>query len=274
MPPNRERDPYESPLAQFAFELQRLRQAAKLTQRQLGARLKYSDSMVNMVEQAKRPPSEDFAKLCDQVFGLDGVMTRLYLGIVRNRAPQYLLSWLDEEARAHCLRTWQPMVIPGLLQTEAYARAVLASWPGITDEELEEKLTNRLQRQAILHRENPPVFHVILDEDVIRHPVGSPEIMREQLRYLLEIAQLPNVTIQIVPYEARPHCGLQGGFIIAERNNHVYAAYVDVQPVGRTLDDPQVLMELLRRYDAIRAEAVPFKQSLRLIEEAVNHIDT
>nr|WP_262841778.1 Scr1 family TA system antitoxin-like transcriptional regulator [Sphaerisporangium corydalis] len=77
------------------------------------------------------------------------------------------------------------------------------------------------------------------------------------------------MTIQLVPYEARPHCGLMGGFIIAERNGYPYA---DAQPVGRTFDDRQLIADLILRYDAIRAEAVPFKQSLRLIEEAVNQI--
>jgi transcriptional regulator with XRE-family HTH domain len=272
VPPDREIDPYESPRELFAFELRRHRQEANLTQRQLAKRIKYSDSMVNMVEQAKRPPSKQFAELCDKALELNGTMARLYAATTWNRAPEYLRPWLEEEEGATGLRNWEPMVVPGLLQTQAYAREILGSWPGITSEELDERLTNRMQRQAILHRDKPPVFQVILDEDVIRHPIGNAEIMREQLSYLLEIADHPQVTIQIVPYEARPHCGLSGGFIIAERNGHAYAAYADAQPVGRTFDDRRLMAELIRRYDAMRAEAVPFKQSLRLIEEAVNRI--
>ncbi|MEU9883938.1 Scr1 family TA system antitoxin-like transcriptional regulator [Sphaerisporangium sp. NPDC051011] len=97
------------------------------------------------------------------------------------------------------------------------------------------------------------------------------EVMREQLMHLLDIARLPEVTIQIVPSTVRAHCGMAGGFIIAERNGHPYAAYTDAQPFGRTFDDRRLIAELVRLYDALRAEAVPFSQSLRLIEEAVNH---
>nr|WP_262841779.1 helix-turn-helix transcriptional regulator [Sphaerisporangium corydalis] len=182
-------DPYESPRALFAFELHRHRRAAQLTQRELGDRIGYSDSMVNMVEMNRRPPSKQFAELCDRALGLEGAMIRLYSATTWNKAPEYLRPWLEEEDDAASLRTWQPVVVPGLLQTPAYAQKVLATWPGITAEELEERLTNRMQRQALLHREKPPTLNVIIDEDVIRHVIGSMQIMREQLIFLLEVAE-------------------------------------------------------------------------------------
>jgi transcriptional regulator with XRE-family HTH domain len=268
--PKRETDPHESPRAVFAFELRRYREAAKLTQRQLAARIGFSDSMVNMVELAKRPPSRRFAELCDQVFGLDGSMVRLYTATTWNKAPEYLRPWLEEEDDATGLRTWQPTIVPGLLQTQAYAREILAATPGIAYEELEKRVANRLERQAILQRDRPPVLNVVIDEAVLHRVIGDAEIMREQLMYLLEVARHPLVTIQIVPSTVRAHCGLAGGFIIAERNGSPYAAYTDAQPFGRTFDDRRLIAELVLRYDALRAEALPFSQSLRLIEEAVN----
>jgi transcriptional regulator with XRE-family HTH domain len=268
--PKRETDPHESPRAVFAFELRRYREAAKLTQRQLAARIGFSDSMVNMVELAKRPPSRRFAELCDQVFGLDGSMVRLYTATTWNKAPEYLRPWLEEEDDATGLRTWQPTIVPGLLQTQAYAREILAATPGIAYEELEKRVANRLERQAILQRDRPPVLNVVIDEAVLHRVIGDAEIMREQLMYLLEVARHPLVTIQIVPSTVRAHCGLAGGFIIAERKGSPYAAYTDAQPFGRTFDDRRLIAELVLRYDALRAEALPFSQSLRLIEEAVN----
>jgi transcriptional regulator with XRE-family HTH domain len=268
--PKRETDPHESPRAVFAFELRRYREAAKLTQRQLAARIGFSDSMVNMVELAKRPPSRRFAELCDQVFGLDGSMVRLYTATTWNKAPEYLRPWLEEEDDATGLRTWQPTIVPGLLQTQAYAREILAATPGIAYEELEKRVANRLERQAILQRDRPPVLNVVIDEAVLHRVIGDAEIMSEQLMYLLEVARHPLVTIQIVPSTVRAHCGLAGGFIIAERNGSPYAAYTDAQPFGRTFDDRRLIAELVLRYDALRAEALPFSQSLRLIEEAVN----
>jgi transcriptional regulator with XRE-family HTH domain len=268
--PKTETDPHESPRAIFAFELRRHREAAKLTQRQLAARIGFSDSMVNMVELARRPPSRRFAELCDQVFGLDGSMVRLYTATTWNKAPEYLRPWLEEEDDATGLRTWQPTIVPGLLQTQAYAREILAATPGIAHEELEKRLANRLQRQAILQRDRPPALNVVIDEAVLHRIIGDVEVMREQLMYLLEVARHPLVTIQIVPSAVRAHCGLAGGFIIAERNGSPYAAYTDAQPFGRTFDDRRLIAELVLRYDALRAEALPFSQSLRLIEEAVN----
>ncbi|WP_424531279.1 helix-turn-helix domain-containing protein [Sphaerisporangium viridialbum] len=270
MPPGSDVDPHESPRALFAFELRRHRATAKLTQRQLAERMGYSDAMVAMVETAKRPPSERFAELCDEVFGLDGTMKRLYIATTWNKAPEHFRPWLEEEEEATALRGWEPMLIPGLFQTEAYAREIFAAEPDITSAEIDERVGARMQRQSILHREHPPLVAVLIDEAVIRRPMGDTEIMQGQLGYLLEVAQHPRVTIQIVPYSAQALCGLLGGFIIAERNGVPQTAYVEAQPNGRTVEDRNMLAKLLRRYDAIRAEALPSSQSLQLIKEAVN----
>ncbi len=232
----------------------------------------FSDSMVNMIEQAKRPPSRRFAELCDEIFGLDGTMVRLYTATTWNKAPEYLRPWLEEEEHATGLRTWQPTIVPGLLQTQAYTREILAATPGLTVDELEKRLANRMQRQAILQRGKPPTLNVVIDEAVLHRMIGDIEIMREQLTHLLEVARHPNVTIQIVPSTVRAHCGMAGGFIIAERNGSPYAAYTDAQPFGRTFDDRLLIAELVLRYDALRAEALPFSQTLRLLEEAVSQI--
>ncbi|MEV7970422.1 helix-turn-helix transcriptional regulator [Sphaerisporangium sp. NPDC088356] len=181
MSPGNATQPPESPRAHFAFELRRHRQAANLTQRQLAARIGFSDSMVNMVELAKRPPSRRFAELCDRVFDLNGGMVRLYAATTWNKAPEYLRPWLEEEQDATGLRTWQPTIVPGLLQTEAYAREIIAATPGITDEELEKRLMNRIQRQSILQRVKPLALNVVMDEVVLHRIIGDIEVMREQL---------------------------------------------------------------------------------------------
>ncbi|GAA1260968.1 helix-turn-helix transcriptional regulator [Sphaerisporangium rubeum] len=265
-------DPYKSPRDLFAFELRRHRQAAELSQRQLARRMDYSDSLINMVEAAKRPPTRRFAELADRALGLDGDMLRLYTATTWNKAPDYLRSWLEEEQEATSLRTWQPSIVPGLLQTESYAREILAAWPSITAEELDERLSNRMQRQAILVGDKPPDLNILLDEDVIRHMIGGAAVMREQLDHLLQVVSRWHVTMQIVPYVARPHCGQMGGFVLAERNGVAYAAYAEAQPVGRTFDERRLIADLIRRYDAIRAQALPVKESLRLVEEAVDRI--
>ncbi|GII85926.1 transcriptional regulator [Sphaerisporangium siamense] len=266
----KEIDPHESPRALFAYELRRFRQSAELTQKQLGERIGFSDSMVNLVELAKRPPSQRFAELCDQALGLDGTMVRLYTATRWKHSPEHFRPWLEEEQEATGLWCWEPTIIPGLFQTEEYARRILASTPDITPDEVEDRVVARMQRRAMLNRANPPAIGVLMDEAVIRRPIGGVAVMGEQLRFLLEMAQHPQVTIQIVPYATDVHCGLVGGFLIAERNGSTYAAFAGALPYGRTVDDQPTLNRLARMYDTIRAEALPFRQSLRLIEEVVN----
>ncbi|GII75051.1 hypothetical protein Sru01_00330 [Sphaerisporangium rufum] len=99
--------------------------------------------------------------------------------------------------------------------------------------------------------------------------IGDIEVMREQLAHLIQLARRPEITLQIVPRTVRAHCGLAGGFIIAERDGYPYAAYTDAQPFGRTVIERHLIRELTRRYDALRAEALPSGRSLHLIEEAV-----
>ncbi|MFC4531816.1 helix-turn-helix domain-containing protein [Sphaerisporangium dianthi] len=273
MPTPREIDPSESPRALFAFELRRHRQAAGLTQKGLGARIRFSDSQVAMVESMRRTATESFARECDRALGLDGTMTSLYMATTWNTAPEYFRPWLEEEADATGLRSWEPNLIPGLLQTEAYAREMFATSPAITQEEIEERLAGRMRRQSILHRDRPPLISVVLDEAVLHRSIGGAEVMEAQLQFVLEVADRPAVTLQVVPYQAQAHCGLIGGFIIAERHGTPYAAYADAQPVGRTLEGREVIAQLAARYDAIRAAALPFKQSVKLIKEVVNHRD-
>lgn len=237
------------------------------------ARMGYSDSLIAMVEVLRRAPTEEFARACDKALGLDGTMFTLYLATNWRDAPEHLRPWLEEEEQAETLRNWEPAVVPGLLQTEAYARAMFSVSPGITSEEVEERLAYRMRRRSVLNRRRPPATTFVMDEAVIRRCVGGPAVMRQQLEFLLEIARRPKITVQIVPYEAGEHCGLAGGFIIAERNGIAYAAYTDAQPLGRTVEDRQIITELAARHDAIRAHALSFKQSLRLIEEEVHTIE-
>ncbi|WP_248958151.1 helix-turn-helix domain-containing protein [Sphaerisporangium perillae] len=271
MTPVSEIDPHESPRALFVFELRRYRTAANLTQKQLAERIGFSESMVAMIESLKRAPSQRFAELCDRAFGLDGTMTRLHVATTWHRAPEHFRPWLEEEQDATALKGWEPMLIPGLLQTEAYARELFAAEPGISGDEVDERIAGRMQRQSVLDRDDPPFVVALIDEAVLHRPIGDAEVRREQLKHLLEVAQRPQVTIQVVPQTAQALCGLLGGFIVAERNGSSYAAYVEGQPNGRIVEDRPTIVRLLRRYDALSSEAVPYKQSLKLIHEVVDH---
>ncbi|WP_424529925.1 helix-turn-helix domain-containing protein [Sphaerisporangium viridialbum] len=266
-------DPAESPRARFAYELRRHRLAAELTQKQLGRRIGFSTSAVAMVETSKFRPSERFAELCDEVFGLDGVMTRLYAEVwpPPPPVPAHFRDWAVEEQRATALRFWAPLLVPGMLQTKGYARQILSRLPGISAELLEQRVAGRMQRQAVLSRDNPPVITTLIDEGVLRRPIGGPAAMREQLERLLEMAQHPKVTIQIVPYSAEALSGLNGAFTIAEMRGNPYTVRVESQPRGRTVTDRSTIADLVNCFDALRADAYPQHLSCKMIEEVVKH---
>jgi transcriptional regulator with XRE-family HTH domain len=264
-------DPEESAAARFAYELRRNRLAAGLTQGQIGRRIGFSESMIGMVETLRRDPTEGFARLCDRAFGLDGVMLGLYLEAwpPLPPVPEHFRDWAAEELRATALRLWDPLLVPGLFQTEAYARWIIECAPGITTEEIDQRVAGRMQRKRTLSRDESPMVWSVIDEGVLHRPVGSRQVVREQLEYLMEIARHPKVTIQIVPYGAKAGAGLLGAFGIAEMRGVPYTVYVEGQPHGRTLSDRSLIAKLVNRYDAIRGEAHSQPMSLKVIEEAV-----
>ncbi|MEV6986203.1 helix-turn-helix transcriptional regulator [Sphaerisporangium sp. NPDC051017] len=261
--------PDASPLALFGYELRRYREEAQLTQEQLAKRIAFSTSLVGMVERAARRPEKAFAERCDQALGLDGVLTRLSAVARRETDAEHFRTWLDIEQEAATLRAWDPLLIPGLLQTQSYARRIIAGEPGITPEQADQQVAGRMRRLSILSREDPAIIFALIDEGVLRRPIGGPDNMREQLAYLIQVAEHPTVTIQIVPYSAQSTCGLLSAFVITEQHNCPQAAYVDCSPRGRTIEDRAAVSELARRYDTIRAEAYPQHLSIKLIEDVM-----
>ena len=264
-------DPAVSPRARFAYELRRHRLAARLTQKQLGRRIGFSTSAVAMVETSKFRPSERFAALCDEALGLDGALARLHAEVwpPPPAVPAHFRDWAVEERRATALRFWAPLLVPGLLQTEGFARQVLSRGLGTDDAQVEERLAGRMRRKAVLSREDPPAVTALIDEGVLHRPVGGPAVMREQLEHLLELAGHPKVTVQIVPYSAEALPGLSGAFAIAEMRGNPYTVRVECQPWGQTVTDRNVIADLVGCYDAVRAGAYPRHLSRAMIEEVL-----
>ncbi|WP_214416361.1 helix-turn-helix domain-containing protein [Sphaerisporangium fuscum] len=265
-------NPEDSARARFAYELQRHRILAGLTQGQLGSRIGFSGSLIGAVENLKRTPSDDFAKRCDQALGLDGGLTTLHLQgwPPPPPVPAHFRDWTMEERRATALQMWDPMLIPGIFQIEPYARRIFERAPGITPDEVEQRLVGRMRRKELLSLENPPMVLSLIDEGVLRRMIGGREVMRRQLEYLLEIAQHPKVTIQIVPFDAEVVPGLLSAFVIAELRGNPSAVYVDSIPEGRTMSDRNAIAALTARYDAIRTEAYPQSLSLKVIKESAD----
>jgi hypothetical protein len=157
--------------------------------------------------------------------------------------------------------------VPGLLQTEDYARAMLSTQVMATDEEVEEMVAARLARQAILSRDKPPMLWVILDEGVMRRPVGGTWVMKEQLRRLAEAARRPSVVLEVIPLSAGAHQGMSGSFVIAEFGTAAPIAYQDTAARGQIIEDADDIEAITVMWDTLKSEALPRAASLELVEE-------
>jgi hypothetical protein len=168
------------------------------------------------------------------------------------------------------LHTWQSALIPGLLQTPEYARAVLASWRLDTDGDIEAKLAARTGRQAILDRDDPPDLCALLDESVLHRCIGSAAIMAGQLEHLARAARRPNVTIQLVPEQAGAYAGLSGAFWVATAATGQQAAHLETGVQGMTVIEPALVRKAARLFEMLRSDALPWTRSLELIAEAIS----
>jgi transcriptional regulator with XRE-family HTH domain len=249
------------PVRYFGRQVRKARLAKGWTLAEFGQRIGYTPGAISRIENGNRPPTEMFAQMCDRAISeRDGWFGDFY---AESRSwiatPPWFRSWVEHEQRAATLRIWQVGVLSGLLQTEDYARAILAVNPGVTGEQVASRLAARLERQALLTRDEPPAVWFLVDEAATRRRVGSPEVMAAQLAHLAGVARLPSVTIQLVPNAE--HAGLLGGFAIAER-----AAYVETAVAGQVFEDGGIIASLLTRFDTLRNEALRKSESLRLIE--------
>ncbi len=263
----------QSPLFDFfATELRRARTAAGLSQDALGARMGFSGEMISKVETGDRRPSDKFAEGADTAFpDLGGVFGRLVEKAERSHGvyPAWFASWVDAEQRASVIRWWEPLLVPGLLQTAEYARAVFDAWRAIDGNgDTEDLVTARLARQAILDRPSPPSFWALIDETVLHRSVGDPKVMNDQLVHLAEMSERPRVTIEVVPADVGVHVGLLGAFALAGFEDDTPGiVYLESPDQGETTKHPATVAKIALTYDTLRTEALGGRASRDLIRK-------
>ncbi|MEU9891114.1 helix-turn-helix transcriptional regulator [Sphaerisporangium sp. NPDC051017] len=267
MPKSVELNPEDSPRALFAFELRRYRKAAGLSQEQLGGRIGFSVPLISAVETARRPPTREFAVAVDEALELEGALIRLWPFAYHSATPTWFRPWLELEREATVLHAWQPLVVPGLLQTEDYARAIFLGEPRPTSDVVEEQVAARMVRQKIFDRPEPPMYWVILDEGVLHRVVGSPETLIGQLRRLEELARTPHITIHILPYSSYVTAGLEGGFVMAQIPGGADTVYIEAVGSGQLVERVEEVRLHRMRYEMLRAEALPGRSSIERIRE-------
>jgi transcriptional regulator with XRE-family HTH domain len=253
----------------YGGEMRRHREAAQLSLTQLAKVVNSSKSTLARVETAELMPPPDLSEKLDAAFGTDGLFGRLYELAKREAHPDQYRRYMDFEARAKTIEDYSTHVIPGLLQTEAYARAFFSYAPGITPEEVENRVSARLGRQGRLRSDSPPRYWAVLDEAVLRRPVGSPAIMHEQLASLLPLMDTSTTKVQVLPFRHGGHALMEAPLTLLRLPGGQTAAYEEGRGSGHLLEDPEEVEQRWGLYDALRAYALPPEDSAALIRHAM-----
>ncbi|WP_069769080.1 helix-turn-helix transcriptional regulator [Streptomyces sp. LUP30] len=255
-------DPGASPLDYYGFELRRMREAAGLTQRQFGDILNYTGSLVGQVETARKVPTPEFSERVDAALGTGGLFSRLVELVLRSQLPAWFRQVAELQARATEIYSFEMGMVPGLLQTRAYTRAVLGA---MDKANLDDRTAVRLARQRIFEKAEPPLFWVVLSEAALYQEIGGPEIMREQLAHLLAFRDDPRINIQVLPFSAGAHAGMTGSFDIYRFHSDPAIVYTEGYGSAHPSADPDTVKYCSLRYDHLQAAALSLKDTAELI---------
>jgi transcriptional regulator with XRE-family HTH domain len=254
----------------FGTELRRHREAAGLTQVELGSVVFISGGYVSQFEQAIRKPQLEVAKMIDVALRTGGFFGRMCQDLIDGSPyAEYFAHVVELERLATKISEFALSLVPGLLQTAEYARAVtLATNPVASDEYIEEKVTARMDRTALLKEPAKPVFWAVLHENVLRVPVGGPAVMARELDHIAALIRSRRILVQVIPYEAGAHASMIGMMKLMEFDDAPPTVYTEAVFSGTLLDEPALVKRAQETYDLLRAVALSPEASLTLIESA------
>ncbi|GAA5156968.1 MULTISPECIES: helix-turn-helix domain-containing protein [Amycolatopsis] len=264
----------------LASELRRLREAADLTIDEVGEKLECSASKVSRIETGHVGVTPRDARDMLELYGITGDEREALVQLAREaRKPGWWHAYKEVftgtfvglEADASSLRAFQALLVPGLLQTETYARAVIrAMRPDADESDIQRRVAARTARQQLLSDPNPPEYWAVIDEAVLHREVGGKDVMAKQAQRLLDLGQLPHVTIQVVPFTAGAHPGMEGPFLILgfPEQADPDVVYVDSTSGGFFLELPPDVRRYSLMFDHLRAAALKPDDSLALIAQA------
>ncbi|MGI5195869.1 helix-turn-helix domain-containing protein [Streptomyces sp. CA-288835] len=256
----------------YGKELRWKREEAGLTLQQLVEGSFYGQSHLSEIERGERRMPRDLAQHVDRVLKTDGFFERRCEDVRKARRSghaEYFADVAEMERLTASIEEWAPMLVPGLLQTAAYARALVrAAMPRASDEEVEEKVSARVARVELFSSENPPKFWAILDESLIRRPILPDEQMAELLDHIAEVVRTTRSILQIVPENAAAHPFMMGMTKIMTFADAPPVVYVESLHSGQVIDYPALVKQYRESYDLLRAAALPPEASLAMIEAA------
>ncbi|MFW5420197.1 helix-turn-helix domain-containing protein [Nocardiopsis sp. CNT-189] len=252
----------------FGRELRRRRELAGLTQDQLGKLLSTTYGTISAIERAIQRPKLELVEGIDHELSADGALIRVWHTTNDGTGlASWFRGWAELIRKATELREYNPMLIPGLLQTEAYARTILrAGQPGYTDEQIEEQVAARIERQSVLASPSAPHLIEVIDESVLRRPIGGHAIMKDQLTHLLDATSGARVDVHVLPFDTEHHPGLSEAFSVVKVPEHGEVLYMETRIAATPVDDHEQVASYTAHFADLRGASLPLQASRKLIE--------
>lgn len=274
--PHEDNDP-DALRSHFGRELRRLRQRAGLSMNQLAEALGCTPQWIHQLEKTDKSVPEQMSFDLDTYFKTDGwedddgLFHRIHAALRRAGQRRVLLpgfdTYLRYEGKAIGIRGFAAQVVPGLLQTEAYARGLML--PGDSAETMDARVSGRIARQEILTREKPPMTLFVLDESVLRRPIGGPDVMAGQIRHLLELVRSPCLDLRVLPFERVAPAGLEGGFILLSFERHADLMYVESAAVSQLIESRDTVFKAGVRFNLVMGEALSQAETVGLMNRTL-----
>ncbi|MDK1472481.1 helix-turn-helix transcriptional regulator [Streptomyces sp. 549] len=233
----------------------------------------YSPDTVKSMEQGARMPTPQLLDVADDLFRAQGLLRAAKQYLRRERFPARSHDFFGYEADAISLWCYETTLVPGLLQTESYARALISEHsPPLDEEVIEERIAARVERQTLLDRKPPAAFSFVMYEAALRARIGGPEVYRDQLAHLLKIGRHPRVTLQVLPFTQAIPLALTGPLVLLETRDHENLALVEGQSLSHLTSAPADISALTLRYGMIRTEALSTEESARFITRMLEEL--
>ncbi|MFG2497870.1 Scr1 family TA system antitoxin-like transcriptional regulator [Streptomyces sp. NPDC048441] len=255
-------------LKAFGAVLKSFRKRAGRTQEELAPEIGYSVHFLASVEQGRRYPPPRFVDQCEAALDAFGTLRMTANQLTRQPGiASWFRLWAKLEQEATCLHTYESRLMPGLLQTEAYARTLFdARVPLLSDEALENQVAARMQRQVLLRDRPNTAYSFIIDEHIFLRRTGGAEVTRELIDHVLEATAPRNIDLQIMPLTQSVHAGMNGPIRLLETLENRWFGYCEGQENGQFVTDPKVISTLQTRYAKLLSQALRPAESVGLLE--------
>ncbi|WP_130797442.1 helix-turn-helix domain-containing protein [Streptomyces otsuchiensis] len=259
-----------SPLKAFGYEVRLERERLRMTRAELGERAHCGYSLVAKIESGDRVAAREFAETCDEVFPYaNGRFVRLWELVLMFAYPSWFRPYVRLEQAATMIRAYHPILVPGLVQTEGYARAI---FQGRRPPNLEDLVTARMERQRILSREEPPRLWMILEEAVLRRGIAEPSVMAAQFEQLRGIATNPHHVVQFIPSTTPSYPAVGYPYSVLSFDEGADVVHADGFPAGHVIAESDAVGTAQRAYDLLKATALPPDESVALIDSVLKEL--